>query len=88
MSRAQFMEQFASDETVRYGIGEYVSGQAHTNGIASFWLMLKRGYVGIYHMFSLQHLDRYVKEYAERHNLCELDTIAQMALLVPRFSNV
>ena len=50
--------------------------------------MLKRGYVGIYHRFSQKHLDRYVKEYTGRRNLRELDTIAQMADLVVRFSNV
>ena len=32
--------------TVKHGVGEYVNGQAHTNGIESFWSMLKRGYHG------------------------------------------
>ena len=50
--------------------------------------MLKRGYVGIYHEFSRKHLDRDVKEYAERRHLRELDTIAQMSQLVTRFSRV
>ena len=50
--------------------------------------MLKRGYVGVYHKFSQKHLDRYVKEYAGRRNLRELDTIAQMAQLATRFSRV
>lgn len=36
-------------ETVRHGIGEYVRDQAHTNGIESFWAMLKRGYYGTFH---------------------------------------
>ena len=25
---------------------------AHTNGMESFWAMLKRGYQGVYHQFS------------------------------------
>ncbi len=75
-------------EAVQHGIGEYVREAVHTNGIESFWSMLKRGYVGIYHKFSQQHLDRYVKEYAERRNLRELDTVAQMSQLVSRFSKV
>lgn len=33
-------------ETVRHSVGEYVNGMAHTNGIESFWAMLKRGYHG------------------------------------------
>ena len=75
-------------EAVHHGVGEYVRGQAHTNGIESFRSMLKRGYVGIYHKFSRKHLDRDVKEYAERRHLRELDTIAQMSQLVMRFSRV
>ncbi len=30
-------------EAVRHSVGEYVKGQAHTNGMESFWAMLKRG---------------------------------------------
>ena len=47
--------------------------------------MSKRGYVGIYHRFSQQHLDRYVKEYAKRCSLRELDTIDQMTELISQF---
>ena len=36
-------------EAVKHSVGEYVNGQAHTNGIESFWSMLKRGYYGTYH---------------------------------------
>ena len=42
--------------------------QAHTNGIESFWSILKRGYVSAYHQMSVKHLDRYVSEFAGRHN--------------------
>ena len=30
-------------EAVKHSVGEYVRGKAHTNGIESFWSMLKRG---------------------------------------------
>ena len=30
-------------EAVKHSVGEYVDGMAHTNGIESFWSMLKRG---------------------------------------------
>ena len=66
-------------ETVRHSVKEYVNGMAHTNGIESFWAMLKRGYVGTYHRMSAKHLHRYVNEFAGRHNQREDDTIDQMA---------
>ena len=49
-------------ETVKHSVGEYVDGMAHTNGIESFWSMLKRGYKGTYHRMSAKHLQRYVNE--------------------------
>lgn len=65
-------------ETVKHSIGEYVRHQAHTNGIESFWSLLKRGYVGTYHKMSRKHLPRYVREFAGRHNARGMDTIDQM----------
>ena len=66
-------------EAVNHGVSEYVRDQAHTNGMESFWSMLKRGYVGIYHKMSPKHLDKYVSEFAHRHNIRDTDTIDQMA---------
>ena len=54
--------------TVRHSVGEYVNGQAHTNGIESFWALLKCGYYGTYHHISEKHLARYVDEFCNRHN--------------------
>ena len=65
--------------SVRHSVREYVKDQAHTNGIESFWAMLKRGYYGTYHRMSEKHLQRYVTEFAGRHNIRSLDTIDQMA---------
>ena len=67
---------------VRHSIGEYVRGQAHTNSIESFWSMLKRGHKGTYHKMSPKHLHRYVDEFAGRHNIRDLDTMAQMAFVI------
>lgn len=66
---------------VKHSVGEWVDGQAHVNGLESFWAMLKRGYHGTYHRMSAKHLGRYVAEFSGRHNLRPLDTIDQMGLL-------
>ena len=63
---------------VKHSTKEYVDGQAHTNGIESFWSMLKRGYYGTYHKMSVKHLPRYVQEFSGRHNVRPLDTVVQM----------
>ena len=68
-------------EAVRHSTSEYVRGMAHTNGIESFWSMLKRGYTGTYHHMSHKHLNRYVNEFVGRHNVRSSDTIEQMAAL-------
>ena len=65
-------------EAVRHSVSEYVRGQVHTNGIESFWSMLKRGYIGTYHKMSAKHLNRYVTEFTGRQNFREADTIDQM----------
>ena len=69
-------------EAVKHSVGEYVRGQAHTNGIESFWSLLKRGYYGTYHKMSPKHLSRYVNEFAGRHNQRPLDTLTQMGAMV------
>ena len=61
-------------ESVKHSVSEYVRDQAHTNGIESFWALLKRGYHGTFHHISEKHLHRYVGEFAARHNLRKLDT--------------
>ncbi|RKU06800.1 hypothetical protein C6502_19450 [Candidatus Poribacteria bacterium] len=69
-------------ESVRHSIGEYVNDQIHTNGIESFWAILKRGYKGVYHKMSRKHLQRYIVEFQERYNSKALDTITRMAIIV------
>lgn len=69
-------------ESVNHSVGEYVREMAHTNGVESFWSMLKRGYYGTYHRISEKHLDRYVNEFAGRHNDRPSDTIEQMKAVV------
>lgn len=67
--------------TVNHSAGEYVRGRVHTNGIESFWALLQRGYVGIFHWFSEKHMHRYVNEFAGRLNIRDYDTIEMMCML-------
>lgn len=55
-------------EAVAHSAGEYVRDQAHTNGIESFWSLLKRGITGSYHHISAKHLSRYVDEFCYWQN--------------------
>lgn len=71
-------------ESVKHSVSEYVRGKAHTNGVESFWSMLKRGYVGTYHKMSPKHLQRYVNEFSGRHNVRMADTLDQMELTMRR----
>ena len=75
-------EGLHNHRSVRHSVGEYVDGQAHINGMESFWAMLKRGYYGTYHRLSPFHLQKYVNEFAGRHNQRPLDTIDQMRAMV------
>ena len=69
-------------ETVKHSVREYVREMAHTNGVESFWATLKRAHKGTFHRLSPKHLNRYIQEFAGKHNLRQLDTLEQMSLLV------
>ena len=73
-------------EAVRHSVGEYVRDQAHTNGIESFWATLKRAYHGTFHHVSPKHLQRYVTEFAGRHNIRDADTIDMMGHVAQRMA--
>jgi len=65
-------------QSVKHSLGEYVNGMVHTNGIKSFWSLLKKGYHGTFHHFSPKHMNRYVNEFVTRHNIRKQDTIVMM----------
>jgi transposase-like protein len=71
-------------KTVNHSVGEYVRDQAHTNGIESFWALLKRGHYGIFHSMSGKHLHRYVNEFAFRHNTKQAGTMGFIEATVGR----
>ena len=73
--------------TVNHSVGEYVRKQAHTNGIESFWALLKRGHYGVYHYMSAKHLHRYINEFANRHNTSKFGTMQFIDATISRMSN-
>jgi len=46
--------------------------------------MLKRAHKGTFHKISPKHLQRYVSEFAGKHNIRNSDTLAQMRDTVAR----
>ena len=78
---ASAYEGLSNHATCQHTVARWVDGQAHTNGLESFWSMFKRGYHGTYHRMSPKHLHRYVNEFAGRHNVRDRDTLEQMGLL-------
>ena len=73
-------------EAVNHSANEYARGPATINGMEGFWAAFKRGYQGTYHKMSPKHLDRYVTEFAGRHNVRDADTIDQMTGIVAGMS--
>jgi transposase-like protein len=61
---------------------EYVRGEVHTQGIESFWAILKRGLVGTYHHVDAGYLNQYVQEYAFRHNTRQITDMERFRTLV------
>ena len=83
---ARAYQGLPNHESVKHSVGQYVDGMASTNGIESFWALLKRGYYGTYHKMSIKHLSRYVNEFSGRHNVRPLDTMTQMAMAARRLA--
>ena len=73
---------FHDHESVNHSKGEYVRGDAGTQGIESFWAMLKRAHTGTFHKIGPKHMDRYVTEFAGRHNDRQADTLDRMGNIV------
>jgi hypothetical protein len=76
--------------SVNHSAKQYVDGMAHTNGVESVWAVLKRGYYGIYHQFSLKHMQRYVDEFTYRLNEgnCKIHTMDRIDSLIAKTDGV
>lgn len=62
-------KEFAGHGTVNHSIGEYVAHRTlHSNTVANFFSIFKRGVIGTYHHMSEAHLHRYLAEFDFRYN--------------------
>jgi transposase-like protein len=53
---------------VNHSAKQWVNGMASTNETEMMWVLLKRGFYGIYHKFSVEHLPKYIAESVFRLN--------------------
>jgi len=66
---------------VKHRSYEYVRQSVHTNGIESFWAIIKRGYKGIYHKWSIKHMQKYIDEYCHRFNMRHVPAWARVSIV-------
>lgn len=59
---------------------EYANGDIHSNGIESFWAIVKRGVYGIYHQVSVKYLQEYINEFCFRYNNRDVRTAFDLVL--------
>lgn len=66
--------EYVGHGVVAHSRGEYGRhGVFHTNTVESFFAILKRGIIGVYHHVSEAHLKRYVTEFDFRYNTRKMD---------------
>ncbi len=61
-------KEYATHETVKHSIKEYVRDDIHVNSAEGFFGLFKRGFNGIYQHCAEKHLHRYLSEYDFRYN--------------------
>lgn len=53
---------------VKHNQKQYVIGDIYTNTMESFWALVKRSIMGIYHSMSRKHVQQYIDEFVFRFN--------------------
>jgi len=75
-------------QSVNHSAGEYVNGDCHTNGMESFWALLKRGHYGIFHVMTAKHIHRYIAEFEARWNMSNLGSTERVDTLLENTSGL
>ena len=78
------LDALYTHKVVNHSAKQFVDGMAYTNGIESVWAVLKRGFYGTYHSFSLKHLPRYLDEFSFRLNdgNCKIDMEDRLVAMI------
>lgn len=74
-------------QRVNHSLGQYVNGIVHTNGIESFWALVRRGHFGYYHYWSPKHLQKYINEFAIRYNMKDVHPLARIDSVIQNSVN-
>jgi hypothetical protein len=74
--------QFAAHETVDHSVGEYTRGNVSTNLNEGFHAQLKRSLDGTHHHVSVEHLQRYLDQFAWLYTNCKLTDSDRMRNLI------
>ncbi|WP_165045831.1 IS1595 family transposase [Dysgonomonas sp. ZJ709] len=67
---------------IHHGARIYAQGEVYTNTIEGFWSIFKRGIMGIYHITSRKHLQKYVNEFVFRYNTRKISEKGRFDLLL------
>lgn len=76
------LNEHYSHQQVFHAAKVYAIGENHTNTIEGFWSIMKRGIVGVYHLTSRKHLQRYVNEFTFRYNTRKISEKERFDLLL------
>jgi transposase-like protein len=69
-------------KVIEHSNGVYVKDGFHTNSIEGFWSHLKRGIIGIYHLVSPKHLQKYCDEFEFRYNTRDMSDGLRFTMFV------